>query len=120
MRGGAVPVYRGYSSQYRAGLGNVLGGLVRAAVPKITPLLSKGAHSLLNFGLTQANENAHHLLQKVLNKGTNKVREAVHLPAVYPSAPVKRKRKSRTQSFSSRRARRPVVASKRRKRDALS
>ena len=55
----AFPVYRGYSSQYGAGLGNVLGGLVRmaiprlfkAAVPMLAPMVKRGAHSLVNHGI---------------------------------------------------------------------
>ena len=55
----AFPVYRGYSSQYGAGLGNVLGGMVRmaiprlfkAAVPMLTPMVKRGAHSLVERGI---------------------------------------------------------------------
>ena len=51
MRGAGLPVYRGYSSQYGAGLGNILGGLLRAAVPLFAPMVKSGAHRLLDHGL---------------------------------------------------------------------
>ena len=46
----AMPVYRGYSSQYGAGLGNVLGGIFRAAVPILSPLLKSAGKQLLRTG----------------------------------------------------------------------
>ena len=51
MIGHAIPVYRGYSSQYGHGLGNVLGGMVRAAIPIMGNLAKKAGARLLNSGL---------------------------------------------------------------------
>ena len=51
MIGHAVPVYRGYSSQYGYGLGNVLGGMVRAAIPIVGNLAKKAGAQLLDTGL---------------------------------------------------------------------
>ena len=51
MIGHALPVYRGYSSQYGHGLGNVLGGVVRAAVPFLSNLAKKAGTKLLHQGI---------------------------------------------------------------------
>ena len=37
MNGYGMPVYTGYASQHGYGLGDVLGGLVRSAIPFIMP-----------------------------------------------------------------------------------
>ena len=57
MIGHAMPVYQGYSSQYGRGLGNVLGGLVRAAMPIVTKLAKTAGAKLLNTGLDYANQH---------------------------------------------------------------
>ena len=55
MRGLSFPVYRGYSSQYGAGLGNILGGLVRMAIPRLfkaaVPMMKRGTPSLVEHGI---------------------------------------------------------------------
>ena len=51
MIGHALPVYRGYSSQYGHGLGNVLGGVVRAAVPFMANFAKKAGTKLLHEGV---------------------------------------------------------------------
>lgn len=51
MIGHALPVYRGYSSQYGYGLGNILGGVVRAAVPLIANVAKKAGSKLLSEGI---------------------------------------------------------------------
>ena len=48
--GGAIPVFRGYQSQYGRGLGNVLSGLLRAAVPIVAPAIKNIGRSLLSAG----------------------------------------------------------------------
>lgn len=44
-------VYRGYSSQYGAGLGNMLAGLFRAAVPIFAPHVKSIGKQLLQTGV---------------------------------------------------------------------
>lgn len=56
MIGHALPVYSGYSSQYGHGLGNVLGGVVRAAVPYVTEFAKKAGVKLLSKGLDYLQE----------------------------------------------------------------
>ena len=46
-----IPVYKGYSSQYGYGLGNVLGGLVRAAIPHVSKLAKSAGAKLIDAGL---------------------------------------------------------------------
>ena len=52
-----MPVYRGYSSQYGHGLGNVLGGMVRAAIPIMGNLAKKAGARLLDSGLDYIQTN---------------------------------------------------------------
>lgn len=54
MIGHALPVYRGYASQYGYGLGNVLGGLVRSALPMIGNIAKSAGAKLLKTGLDAA------------------------------------------------------------------
>ena len=51
MIGHSVPVYSGYASQYGYGLGNVLGGLMRAAIPIIKPVVASAGRHLLSRGV---------------------------------------------------------------------
>jgi hypothetical protein len=51
MIGHAMPVYRGYASQYGHGLGNVLGGLVRSALPIAGKIAKSAGSKLLETGL---------------------------------------------------------------------
>ena len=51
MIGHSIPVYRGYSSQYGHGLGNILGGMVRAAIPIVGNLAKKAGASILDKGI---------------------------------------------------------------------
>ena len=51
----SLGVYRGYSSQYGAGLGNVLGGVIRAAIPHVAPILKKAGMSAIDYGLRKRN-----------------------------------------------------------------
>lgn len=51
MIGHALPVYKGYSSQYGYGLGNILGGVVRAAVPFMASMAKKAGSKLVREGI---------------------------------------------------------------------
>jgi len=52
-----IPVYRGYASQYGHGLGNVLGGIVRAALPMMKNVAKNAGKRLLHSGLRYAAQN---------------------------------------------------------------
>lgn len=51
MIGNSFPVYKGYASQYGHGLGNVLGGLIRAALPVVGKIAKTAGTQLLKTGL---------------------------------------------------------------------
>ena len=51
MIGHSIPVFQGYASQYGHGLGNVLGGLVRAALPMVGKIAKAAGTKLLESGL---------------------------------------------------------------------
>ena len=51
MIGHSLPVFRGYSSQFGYGLGNVLGGVMRAAIPIVGKLAKKAGTQLLDTGI---------------------------------------------------------------------
>lgn len=51
MIGHSIPVYQGYASQYGHGLGNVLGGLIRSALPIVGKIAKSAGSQLLETGL---------------------------------------------------------------------
>ena len=51
MIGHALPVYQGYASQYGHGLGNILGGLVRSALPVVSRVAKAAGAELLKTGI---------------------------------------------------------------------
>lgn len=51
MIGHSIPVYRGYASQYGHGLGNVLGGLFRSAMPFVGNIAKSAGKQLLETGV---------------------------------------------------------------------
>ena len=119
MRGSGLPVYRGYSSQYGAGLGNVLGGLLRVAVPRLlkkaipllTPMVKSGVHRLLDQGINT--------LSTRLTGIPSSQPQAPSAPRKAPvKRPVKRPLPGAKRSLPNKRARRRKL--KRVPRDALS
>ena len=58
MIGHGVPVYRSYASQYGHGFGNVLGGLVRSALPIVGKIAKSAGHKLLDTGLNYLSETS--------------------------------------------------------------
>jgi hypothetical protein len=54
-----MPVYRGYASQYGHGLGNVLGGLVRSAMPFVVKIAKSAGTQLLETGLDYVSKRLH-------------------------------------------------------------
>ena len=54
MIGHGMPVYAGYASQRGYGLGNVLGGMFRSALPVVGSIAKKAAKSAANTALNKA------------------------------------------------------------------
>ena len=53
MIGHGMPVYTGYASQYGHGFGNILGGIVRSAIPFIKPIVKSAGRKLLKAGVNK-------------------------------------------------------------------
>lgn len=79
MIGYGLNVYRGYGSQFGYGLGNVLGGIIRSAIPIVTPIAKRAGQELLLAGV-----------KKIRRKMQQK--KIQHQP---PGKKVRRKKKSR-------------------------
>ena len=47
-----MPVFHGYASQYGHGLGNVLGGIVRSALPIVRKIAKSAGSQLLKSGMS--------------------------------------------------------------------
>ena len=69
MIGHGMPVYTGYASQHGYGLGNVLGGLVRSAIPFIKPVVTSAGKKLLQEGVTR--------IQQKLNQSKSKRKKVI-------------------------------------------
>ena len=50
LQGAGLPVFQGYQGQYGRGLGNVLAGVLRSAVPLIAPAVKGLSRSLIRAG----------------------------------------------------------------------
>ena len=97
--GSPMATFRGYRSQYGAGIGNVLGGLLRQAVPLLAPSLKNIGQTLLNAGTSKI---------QTLIRDRLGTPEPSHSPQTRPSPPRKRrvKRKHVTGRRTVRRKRR--------------
>lgn len=104
MIGHGVPVYTGYASQYGHGLGNVLGGLVRSAMPFVGKIARSAGNQLLETGLDFVSKKlkkrkASHSLPRKRKKSKQVKRtishpRLIHKKATPPGKPT-RKRKSK-------------------------
>ena len=79
-----MPVYQGYGSQYGHGLGNILGGLIRSAMPMVGKVAKAAGAKLLETGLDYVSKNlrkrkASDALRRRRQK-TKRVKRAVSLP----------------------------------------
>lgn len=100
--GGKLPVFRGYNSHYGAGLGNVLGGIMRKAIPLVAPMLRSVGKKLVKAG-------AHKLLGAI---------DATGPPTYHPPPPPPRRKKPLKRRVVG--TRRSVKPRKRRKVDIFS
>ena len=81
-----MPVYSGYASQHGYGLGNVLGGMFRSALPIVGSIAKNAAKSAastaLNTGIA--------MIKNKLSKGKRKA-------SATPALPAKRRKKKSTK-----------------------
>lgn len=102
MIGEGMPVYRGYASQYGHGLGNVLGGLIRAALPTVSKIAKSAGTKLLDSGVQYV---AKQVRKKTGTRKSRRVKRTISQPKhmnksrVPPGRAVKKKRvtKRKTQ-----------------------
>ena len=94
-------VYQGYASQYGHGLGNVLGGVVRAALPIVKNIAKKAGAQLLDSGINYIQRQ---IKKKPAKRATSRAvkrttsHSAKHKKRTPPGKPVRssnRKRKPR-------------------------
>ena len=110
MIGHSLPVYQGYASQYGHGLGNVLGGLVRYAMPVVGKIAKAAGTQLLETGLNYVTKKirkrkatSRTALQRRYLK-TRKVKRSVSHPRVGhkrktpPGQSVRRSKRKKTSS----------------------
>lgn len=84
-------VYKGYASQYGHGLGNVLGGVARAALPIMKNIAKKAGAELLDSGIN-------YIQRKISKKRPAKrttSRPAKHKRRNPPGKPVRRSNRKR-------------------------
>ena len=72
MIGHGMPVYSGYATQQGYGLGNVLGGLFRAAIPVAKRAAKNAARAALNTGLQMVQKKLAAPKKKKATKGPPK------------------------------------------------
>jgi len=98
MIGHGLPVYRGYASQHGYGLGNVLGGIIRSAIPFVTPIVKSAGREILLAGAKkiQRKLKKHKDVKRVINKPKiNNTRKVSGMKNIPPGKMVKRKKKSK-------------------------
>lgn len=106
VRHAPMAVFKGYRSHYGAGLGNILSGLMRQAVPILAPAVKNVGRTLVNVGANRLQN----LIQNKLGGQTSpppqasrrrrKQRKPVKRTAVRRKRPVKRKGRTRADIFS--------------------
>ena len=95
MRGGDLDVFSGYHSQRGGGLGNVLAGLARRAIPLIAPVLKNVGKKLVVRGASHLND----VIRDRLGDGA-------------PAPPRKRKRSSKRRNTAVKASVRPKKRSR--------
>ena len=87
----AVPPFREHNSQYGSGLGNVLGGIMRMAVPFIAPVVKRLGKSLVRAGAGR--------LERVIDDLGGSAAEPATRRRRVVKRPIKRGRSTPTGSF---------------------
>lgn len=106
--GSGLPVFRGDAHQHGYGIGNIISGLFRQALPVIAPVLKAGAKTLAKTAFTTGRNvlsdviSDRHTFKDSLKR---RVGEALDLSA---STPPSRKKRKRTARISKPRKRRDI------------
>ena len=107
MIGHSIPVYQGYASQYGHGLGNILGGLVRSAIPIVGKIAKATGTQLLETGLNyiskkikkrKASSHAPTVRKRSKTKHVNRTisqPKGVHKRKTPPGKPVRRSKRNK-------------------------
>ena len=90
-----IPVYQGYSSQYGHGLGNVLGGVVRAALPFVGKMAKRAGAELLDSGLSYLKDKINTKRRKVRQVKRAASQPKHHKRRKPPGKPVRRSTRKR-------------------------
>jgi len=99
-----MAVFRGYKSHYGAGLGNVLSGILRHAVPIFAPAIKNVGKTLVNAGANRLQ----HMIENTLGKPpstTTRERSRTRKVKRPPTArrrPVKKRKRTKADIFSTR------------------
>lgn len=104
-----MAVFKGYRSDYGAGLGNVLSGLLRQAVPLVAPAVKNISQKLISAGANKLTN----LIEDKLGPHTHQrtyTRPAPQ-PARKPRRPVKRRAASRPRTVKRKRRAKPDIFS---------
>ena len=89
-------VYRGYASQYGHGLGNVLGGVARAALPIVKNIAKQAGAQLLDSGINYIQKKLRKPAKRTVKHATSRpakratLRPAGHKKRKPPGKPVRR------------------------------
>ena len=94
MIGHGLPVYQGYASQRGYGLGNVLGGIVRAAIPFIKPIAKSAGREILLAGAKKIQRKLKQ--QKGVKRAVSKRKNMLRDRKIPPGKRAGSKKKSKT------------------------
>lgn len=98
MIGHGLPVYRGYASQHGFGLGNILGGVIRSAIPFVAPIVKSAGREILLAGAKKIHRKLKKQkdVKRVVNKqNINTTRKGSRKKKMPPGKIVQRKKKSK-------------------------
>lgn len=108
MIGHSMPVFQGYSSQYGHGLGNVLGGLVRSAMPIVGKIAKSAGAQLLETGLDfvkqkikrrRTSSTSRHPRKRMKTRQVKRTTSQIpitHKRKIPPGRPVRRSKRKKT------------------------
>ena len=97
MIGHGLPVYRGYSSQFGHGLGNILGGIIRSAIPWVTPVVKSAGREILLAGARkiQRKLKKKKIVKRTVTKQLNNATRGKIVKKMPPGKRIQKKKKSK-------------------------